>query len=81
MDDHKPAIPGTMRYSPNCWRNPPAHHPPSLLDFERRTAEWDKIPAELQEALGTLARLLELPHRANARRNIPNLSWTDRALG
>ena len=29
-------------------------HPPALLDSERRTVEWDKIPAEkLQEVLGT----------------------------
>jgi hypothetical protein len=38
-------------------------HPPALLDSERRTVEWNEIPAEkLQEVLGdTLARLLELP--------------------
>jgi len=29
-------------------------HPPALLDSDRRTVEWDKIPAErLQEVLGT----------------------------
>jgi hypothetical protein len=29
-------------------------HPPALVDYERRTVEWDKIPTDkLQEALGT----------------------------
>ena len=29
-------------------------HPPALVDYERRTVEWDKIPTDkLQDALGT----------------------------
>ena len=29
-------------------------HPPALVDYERKTVQWDEIPAEkLQEALGT----------------------------
>jgi hypothetical protein len=29
-------------------------HPPALVDYERRTVQWNEIPAEkLQEALGT----------------------------